>query len=99
MYPLGVSWWSDIKQQKLDHIWAAITDKFESVDLNDHRDHMFGWMNDLWNKWRVYLHATYVKNKPIVQAPKNIPKGENNIALWESFMNKILELFPVKWKI
>ncbi|XP_055812766.1 uncharacterized protein LOC129882491 [Solanum dulcamara] len=21
------------------------------------------------------LHATYVKNKPIVQAPKNIPKG------------------------
>ncbi|KAG5567978.1 hypothetical protein H5410_065004 [Solanum commersonii] len=43
-------------------------DKFESVDLNDHRDHIFGWMNELWNKWRGYLHATYVKNKPIVQA-------------------------------
>ncbi|KAG5597368.1 hypothetical protein H5410_038600, partial [Solanum commersonii] len=27
-------------------------DKFESVDLNDHRDHIFGWMNELWNKWR-----------------------------------------------
>ncbi|XP_049349488.1 uncharacterized protein LOC125814082 [Solanum verrucosum] len=51
------------------------TDKFESVDLNDHRDHIFGWMNELWNKWRGYLHATYVKNKPIVQALKNIPKG------------------------
>ncbi|WMV29726.1 hypothetical protein MTR67_023111 [Solanum verrucosum] len=50
-------------------------DKFESVDLNDNRDHIFGWMNELWNKWRGYLHATYVKNKPIVQALKNIPKG------------------------
>ncbi|KAH0709578.1 hypothetical protein KY284_011005 [Solanum tuberosum] len=75
MCPLGVSSWSDIKQQKLDHMWAAIADKFESVDLNDHRDHIFGWMNELWNKWRGYLHATYVKNKPIVQALKNIPKG------------------------
>ncbi|KAH0706119.1 hypothetical protein KY285_010644 [Solanum tuberosum] len=75
MCPLGVSSWSDIKQQKLDHMWAAITDKFESVDLNDYHDHIFGWMNELWNKWRGYLHATYVKNKPIVQALKNIPKG------------------------
>uniref|UniRef100_M1E190 TNP2-like transposon protein n=1 Tax=Solanum tuberosum TaxID=4113 RepID=M1E190_SOLTU len=32
-------------------------------------------MNELWNKWRGYLHATYVKNKPIVHALKNIPKG------------------------
>ncbi|KAH0709412.1 hypothetical protein KY284_010839 [Solanum tuberosum] len=56
-------------------MWAAITDKFESVDLNDHRDHILGLMNELWNKWRGYLHTTYVKNKPIVQALKNIPKG------------------------
>ncbi|KAG5619810.1 hypothetical protein H5410_005028 [Solanum commersonii] len=41
-------------------MWAAITDKFESVDLNDHRDHIFGWMNELSNKWRGYLHATYI---------------------------------------
>ncbi|KAH0715099.1 hypothetical protein KY284_008004 [Solanum tuberosum] len=75
MCPLGVSSWGDIKQQKSDHMWTAIADKFESVDLNDHRDHIFGWMNVLWNKWRGYLHATYVKNKPIVQALKNIPKG------------------------
>ncbi|KAG5593638.1 hypothetical protein H5410_034870 [Solanum commersonii] len=56
-------------------MWAVIEDKFESVDFNDHRDHIFGWMNELWNKWRGYLHATYVKNKPIVQALNNIPKG------------------------
>ncbi|KAH0743120.1 hypothetical protein KY290_031113 [Solanum tuberosum] len=75
MCPLGVPSWRDIKQQKLDNMWAAIEDKFESVDFNDHRDHIFGWMNELWNKWRGYLHATYVKNKPIVQALNNIPKG------------------------
>ncbi|KAH0716865.1 hypothetical protein KY290_013434 [Solanum tuberosum] len=75
MCPLGVSSWKDIKQQRLDHMWAAIEDKCESVDFNDHRDHIFGWMNELWNKWRGYLHATYVKNKPIVQALKNISKG------------------------
>ncbi|KAH0650030.1 hypothetical protein KY284_029942 [Solanum tuberosum] len=54
MCPLGEPSWRDIKQQKLDHMWAAI---------------------ELWNKWRGYLHATYVKNKPIVQALNNIPKG------------------------
>ncbi|KAH0709090.1 hypothetical protein KY284_010517 [Solanum tuberosum] len=75
MCPLGVSSWSDIKQQRFDHMWAAVEDKFESVDFNDHRDHIFGLMNELWNKWRGYLHATYVKNKPIVQALKNIPKA------------------------
>ncbi|KAH0705738.1 hypothetical protein KY289_010814 [Solanum tuberosum] len=59
MCPLGVSSWSDIKQQKLDHMWAAITitimnyiDKYESANLNDHRDHVFEWMNELWSKWR-----------------------------------------------
>ncbi|KAH0657920.1 hypothetical protein KY289_026668 [Solanum tuberosum] len=75
MFPLGIPSWRDIKQQKLDHMWAAIEDKFESVYCDDHHDHIFGWMNELWNKWRGYLHATYVKNKPIVHALKNIPKG------------------------
>ncbi|KAH0706138.1 hypothetical protein KY289_011214 [Solanum tuberosum] len=75
MCPLGVSSWCDIKQQRFDHMLAAVEDKFESVDFNDHRDHIFGLMNESWNKWRGYLHATYVKNKPIVQALKNIPKA------------------------
>ncbi|XP_059286547.1 uncharacterized protein LOC132039980 isoform X2 [Lycium ferocissimum] len=43
--------------------------------MNDHRDHVLEWMKELWNKWRGYLHATYVKNKPIQQALKNFPKG------------------------
>ena len=32
-------------------------------------------MNDLWDKWRGYLHAKHVKDKPIQQSPKNIPRG------------------------
>ncbi|XP_070058076.1 uncharacterized protein [Nicotiana tomentosiformis] len=75
MCPLGVSSWNDIKEAKLNHMWPAIEDKFESVDMNNHRDHIFLWMKDLWNKWRGHLHAKYVKDKPIQQALKNIPKG------------------------
>ncbi|KAH0765230.1 hypothetical protein KY285_001101 [Solanum tuberosum] len=69
--PLGVSSWNDIKQEKLNHMWAAV----ESVDMNDHRDHILGWMNELWNKWRGHLHAKYVKDKPIQQSLRNIPRG------------------------
>ncbi|KAL3373010.1 hypothetical protein AABB24_005157 [Solanum stoloniferum] len=49
--------------------------KFESVDMNDHRDHILRWMNELWNKWRGHLHAKYVKDKPIQQSLRNIPRG------------------------
>ncbi|WMV08298.1 hypothetical protein MTR67_001683 [Solanum verrucosum] len=48
--------------------------KFEAVDMNDHRDHIMGWMNELWNKWRGYLHEKYVKDNPIQQSLKNIPR-------------------------
>ncbi|XP_016500811.1 uncharacterized protein LOC107819238 [Nicotiana tabacum] len=72
---LGVSSWNDIKEEKMNYMWPAIEDKFESVDMNDHRDHIFLWMKELWNKWRGHLHAKYVKDKPIQQALKNIPKG------------------------
>ncbi|WMV38457.1 hypothetical protein MTR67_031842 [Solanum verrucosum] len=73
--PLGVSSWNDIKQEKLNHMWAAVEHKFEAVDMNDHRDHILGWMNELWNKWRGHLHAKYVKDKPIHQSLRTIPRG------------------------
>ncbi|KAG5630054.1 hypothetical protein H5410_001771 [Solanum commersonii] len=63
----------DIKQEKLNHMWAAVEHKFESVDMNDHHDHILGWMNELWNKWRGHLHAKYVKDKPIQQSLRNVP--------------------------
>lgn len=73
--PLRVSSWHDIKQKKLNHMWAAVEHKFENVDMNDHRDHILGWMNELWNKWRGHLHAKYVKDKPLQQSLKNVPRG------------------------
>ncbi|KAG5594984.1 hypothetical protein H5410_036216 [Solanum commersonii] len=110
MFPLGVPSWRDIKQQKLDHMWAAIelTHNVQvsfcrinlSVYFDDHHDHIFGWMNELWNKWRGYLHATYVKNKPIVHALKNIPKGvekkECECAGEEQFELQKIELYSLR---
>ncbi|XP_016473793.2 uncharacterized protein LOC107795640 [Nicotiana tabacum] len=43
--------------------------------MDIHRDHILGWMKELWNKWRGQLHAKYVKGKPIQEALKNVPKG------------------------
>ncbi|WMV33821.1 hypothetical protein MTR67_027206 [Solanum verrucosum] len=63
--PLGVSSWKHIKEEK---------DKFDSDDTNSRRDHILGWMKELWNKWRGQLHANYVKGKPIQEALKNMPK-------------------------
>nr|XP_009758898.1 PREDICTED: uncharacterized protein LOC104211530 [Nicotiana sylvestris] len=55
-------------------MWAAVTDKFESDDMDIHRNHILGWMKELWNKWRGQLYAKYVKGKPIQEALKNVPK-------------------------
>ncbi|OIT25773.1 hypothetical protein A4A49_53221 [Nicotiana attenuata] len=73
--PLGVSSWDRIKEEKLNHMWVVVTDKFESDDMDIHRNHILGWMKELWNKWRGQLHAKYVKGKPIQEALKNVPKG------------------------
>nr|XP_009801296.1 PREDICTED: uncharacterized protein LOC104247059 isoform X1 [Nicotiana sylvestris]XP_009801297.1 PREDICTED: uncharacterized protein LOC104247059 isoform X2 [Nicotiana sylvestris]XP_009801298.1 PREDICTED: uncharacterized protein LOC104247059 isoform X2 [Nicotiana sylvestris] len=75
MCPLGVSSWDDIKEEKLNHMWAAVEDKFESDDMDIHRDHILSWMKELWNKWRGQFHAKYVKGKPIQEALRNVPKG------------------------
>ncbi|KAH0727961.1 hypothetical protein KY285_000083 [Solanum tuberosum] len=37
--PLGVSSWNHIKEEKLNHMWAVVKDKFDSDDMNSHRDH------------------------------------------------------------
>ncbi|XP_049363400.1 uncharacterized protein LOC125828134 isoform X1 [Solanum verrucosum] len=75
MCPLGVSSWDDIEEEKLNHMWAAVEDKFESDDMDSHRGHILGWMKELWNKWRGQLHFKFVKGKPIQEALKNTPKG------------------------
>uniref|UniRef100_A0A3Q7IHT7 Uncharacterized protein n=1 Tax=Solanum lycopersicum TaxID=4081 RepID=A0A3Q7IHT7_SOLLC len=68
IFPLGVSSWNDIKHEKLNHMWAAI-------EMNIHRDHILGWMNELWKKCRGHLHSKYVKDEPIQQSLRNVPTG------------------------
>ncbi|KAH0757299.1 hypothetical protein KY290_020792 [Solanum tuberosum] len=80
--PLRVSSWKHIKEEKLNHMWAVVRDKFDSDDMNSHRDHVLGWIKKLWNKWRGQLHEKYVKGKPIQEALKNMPKGVEN-KQWE----------------
>ncbi|XP_016484005.1 uncharacterized protein LOC107804598 isoform X2 [Nicotiana tabacum] len=85
--PLGVSSWHDIKEEQLNHMWAAVKDKFESDDMDIHRNHILGWMKELWNKWRGQLHAKYVKGKPVQEALKNMPKGIDK-KQWEWLVTK-----------
>ncbi|XP_049410479.1 uncharacterized protein LOC125873634 [Solanum stenotomum] len=56
-------------------MFDTLQDKFDSDDTNSRRDHVLGWMKELWNKWRGQLHENYVKGKPIQEALKNMPKG------------------------
>ncbi|WMV31102.1 hypothetical protein MTR67_024487 [Solanum verrucosum] len=74
-------------------IGQKLKPKFESDDMNDHRDHILGWMNELWNKWRGHLHAKYVKDKPIQQSLKNVPSGvdkkESEWLVKEHFLLKV----------
>ncbi|KAM3202556.1 hypothetical protein P3L10_030180 [Capsicum annuum] len=68
------------------------SDKFESDDMTDHRDHIFGWMNELWNKWRGHLHSKYVKNNPMVHAlkckPERVEKKDWEWLVKEYFCSK-----------
>lgn len=55
--------------------------------MND-RDHIFRWINGLWNKWRGYLHVKYVKNKSMVHSLKYIPKEVDKKEEWELLVKK-----------
>lgn len=43
--------------------------------MNDHRDHILGWINELWNKWRGYLCAKYVMDKQLQRFLNNVTRG------------------------
>ncbi|MCD7459550.1 hypothetical protein HAX54_041246 [Datura stramonium] len=74
MCPLRVHSWTDIEQDKLDHMWDAVTDKFVSEDMNDHNEHDLQHIRRLWNNWRGSFHKN-MKSKPFHDALKNVPKG------------------------
>ncbi|KAM3337986.1 hypothetical protein P3S68_032311 [Capsicum galapagoense] len=72
---------------------VEIEDKFENDDMNDHCDHIFGWMNQLWNKRRGHLHSKYVKNKSMVHAlkckPERVEKKDWEWLVKEHFYSEI----------
>nr|XP_033517000.1 uncharacterized protein LOC104115470 isoform X1 [Nicotiana tomentosiformis]XP_033517001.1 uncharacterized protein LOC104115470 isoform X1 [Nicotiana tomentosiformis]XP_033517002.1 uncharacterized protein LOC104115470 isoform X1 [Nicotiana tomentosiformis]XP_033517003.1 uncharacterized protein LOC104115470 isoform X1 [Nicotiana tomentosiformis]XP_033517004.1 uncharacterized protein LOC104115470 isoform X1 [Nicotiana tomentosiformis]XP_033517005.1 uncharacterized protein LOC104115470 isoform len=74
MYPLCVHSWADIKEYKIQHMWEAITDKTDSDDINDQRDHVFKHMRKLWNNCRGSMHMN-IKSKPFRYAIKDVPNG------------------------
>ncbi|XP_075107736.1 uncharacterized protein LOC107786324 [Nicotiana tabacum] len=100
MCPLRVHSWADIEEYKLQHMWEAVTDKFDSDDINDQRDHVLKHMRKLWNNWRGSMHKN-VKSKPFRYAIKYVPEGVDK-SDWEwpvkehffteKFKDKIKEL-------
>ncbi|KAH0775366.1 hypothetical protein KY290_012503 [Solanum tuberosum] len=64
----------DIEEAKLEHIWGAVTEKFDSDDMNGHRDHVLKQMRRFWNNWRGSLHMT-VKSKPLQAVLKDALEG------------------------
>ncbi|XP_016509898.2 uncharacterized protein LOC107827318 [Nicotiana tabacum] len=73
MCPLQVHSWKNIGEDKLEHMWRAVTYKFDSDDMNHQRDHVLNHMKKLWTNWRGSLHR-YVKFKPLHEALKDVPK-------------------------
>ncbi|KAK4358948.1 hypothetical protein RND71_021177 [Anisodus tanguticus] len=74
MCPLRVHSWLDIEEHKLENMWKAVTEKFDSDDMNDQRDHVLQHMRKLWNNWRGLLHKK-VKSKSLHGVLKDVPVG------------------------
>ncbi|XP_020100727.1 uncharacterized protein LOC109718741 [Ananas comosus] len=76
--PLRVHSWKEIGDEEKEHMWAAVTDKFENTKMEDFREDILAHMNDLWNKWRGDLHRKYVKPCSTIQETlRNIPEDIN----------------------
>ncbi|XP_070042415.1 uncharacterized protein [Nicotiana tomentosiformis] len=93
MCPLRVHSWADIEEYKLQHMWKAVTDKFDSDDINDQRDHVLKYMRKLWNNWRGSLHKN-IKSKSFRDALKDVPNGVDT-SDWEWLVKEhfLLEKF------
>ncbi|XP_060217384.1 uncharacterized protein LOC132644790 isoform X5 [Lycium barbarum] len=74
MCPLRVHSWLDIEEHKLEHMWKAVTEKFDSDDMIDHRIHVLQHMRKLWNNWRGSLHKK-MKSKSLHEVLKDEPTG------------------------
>ncbi|XP_015065929.1 uncharacterized protein LOC107011101 [Solanum pennellii] len=71
----------DIEEHKLEHMWAAVSEKFDCNDMNDQRDNVLQHMRKLWNSWRGSLHKN-LKSKSLRDVLKEMPKRVDKID-WE----------------
>ncbi|KAH0657638.1 hypothetical protein KY289_026386 [Solanum tuberosum] len=53
--PLKVNGWKEIEQDKIDHMWAIILEKFNFDVSEGKRDAIFGHMSDLYRDYRHKL--------------------------------------------
>lgn len=74
MCPLRVHSWMDIEEHKIEHMWAAVTEKFDCDNMNDQRDNVLQHMRKLWNNWRGSLHKN-MKSKSLYEVLKDVPIG------------------------
>uniref|UniRef100_M1DDV9 Transposon protein, CACTA, En/Spm sub-class n=1 Tax=Solanum tuberosum TaxID=4113 RepID=M1DDV9_SOLTU len=104
MCPLRVHLWTYIEEANLEHMWGAVTEKFDSDDMNGHRYHVLKHMRRLWNNWRGSLHMN-AKSKPLKELLKDVPQGVD-MSDWEclvkehfltkKFKDEIQELLQVE---
>ncbi|XP_050203343.1 uncharacterized protein LOC126661173 [Mercurialis annua] len=73
--PLNVRSWKEIPEERKNHMWDSVTEKFEADDLLDHRDDVLHHMRELWNKWRGKMHIKNVKNMSEQEALNCVPNG------------------------
>ncbi|KAG5631095.1 hypothetical protein H5410_002812 [Solanum commersonii] len=85
----------DIEEHKLEHMWTAVTEKFDCDNMNDQRDNVLQHMRKLWNNWRGSLHKK-MKCKPLHEVLKNVPIGVDK-SDWEGLVKE--HFLSVKFKL
>ncbi|KAH0635831.1 hypothetical protein KY289_035746 [Solanum tuberosum] len=73
--PLKVNGWKEIEQDKIDHMWDIILEKFNFDVSEGKRDAIFGHMSDLYRDYRHKLKRKYFDSKSTYQLRlRNKPK-------------------------
>ncbi|KAH0781470.1 hypothetical protein KY290_001068 [Solanum tuberosum] len=73
--PLKVNGWKEIEQDKIDHMWDIILEKFNFDVSEGKRDAIFGHMSDLYRDYRYKLKRKYFDSKSTYQLRlRNKPK-------------------------
>ncbi|KAH0695835.1 hypothetical protein KY289_013317 [Solanum tuberosum] len=85
--PLKVNGWKEIEQDKIDHMWNIILEKFNFDVSEGKRDAIFGHMSDLYRDYRYKLKRKYFDSKSTYQLRlRNKPKHFGAVE-WKYLVN------------